>query len=112
MVKKMLEIIMGALWICLAAYATWYFISAKNYAPITSKEARILWRIHKRNIQCDAKKWREIRRRGKIIGFECRCGYKHVQKRPILANAPTPNIESQDSQASTFDRLHTSYKSK
>jgi hypothetical protein len=108
----MLEIIIGALWIFLAAYATWYFTSAKNYAPITPNEARILWKIHKRNIRCDAKKWREITRKGKIIGFECGCGYKHIQKRPIVANTPTPKIESQNPQTSTFDRLHASYKSK
>lgn len=112
MVKNMLEIITGALWICLAAYATWYFTSAKNYAPITPNEARILWKIHKRNIRCVARKWREIKRGDKIIGFECECGYKHVQKRPIVANTPTPNIKSQNSQTSALDRLHASYKSK
>jgi len=112
MVKNMLEIIMVALWMCLAAYAAWYFTSAKNYAPITLKEAKILWKIHKRNIRCVARKWREIKRGDKIIGFECECGYKHVQKRPIVANIPTPNIESQNSQTSAYDRLHASYKSK
>jgi len=112
MVKNMIEIITGALWISLAAYATWYFTSAKNYAPITAKEARILWKIHKRNIRCVAIKWREIKRGDKIVGFECGCGYKHLQKRPIVANTPTPNIKSQNSQTSAFDRLHASYKSK
>jgi hypothetical protein len=109
MVKDMLEILLVASWGCLAMYATWYFTSAKHYAPITSKEARILWKIHKRNIQCGARKWREVKRRGKIIGFECECGYKHVQKRPVVASAPAPNMKTQ---TSTFDKLHTSYKSR
>jgi hypothetical protein len=67
----MLEILMVALWGRLTAYATWYFTSAKHYAPITHTEARILWKIHKRNIRCNARKWQEIKRDGKIIGFEC-----------------------------------------
>ncbi|MGB9693363.1 MAG: hypothetical protein ACPLYF_00800, partial [Fervidobacterium sp.] len=29
-----------------------------------------------------------IKRRGKIIGFKCECGYKHIQKRPIVASTP------------------------
>jgi len=109
MVKNMMEIIMVTLWVCLATYTIWYFTSAKNYAPITSKEARILWKIHKRNILCGARKWREIKRGGRIIGFECECGYKHVQKRPIVANTPSPNINPQ---TSAFDKLHAPYRAK
>jgi len=108
----MLEILLIALWGCLAVYATWYFTSAKHYAPITPKEARILWKIHKRNVQCVARKWRVIKRGGKIIGIECKCGYKHIQKRPIVANTPEPHIKPQNPQTSIFDKLHTSYKSK
>ena len=106
----MIEMIMVSLWVCLGAYATWCLTSAKNYAPITSKEARMLWKIHKRDIRCAARKWREIKRGDKIIGFECECGFKHVQKRPIVANMPTPNIKSQSSQTSAFDKLHALYK--
>lgn len=103
---------MVALWACLMGYATWYFTSAKNYAPVTHGEARILWKIHKRNIRCDSRKWKEIKRGGKIIGFVCECGYKHIQKRPIVSNAPTSNITSQNSQTSIFEELHATYKSK
>lgn len=98
MVKNMLEIfmkvleivmnnykiLMPTLWVCFAAYATWYFASAKHYAPLTLKEARLLWKIHKQKAECDARKWREIRRKDKIVGFECECGYKYMQKRPIV----------------------------
>jgi len=101
----MLEIFMFALWGCLAFYATWYFTSAKHYAPLTLNEARILWKIHKRNIRCNAKKWREIKRGGKIVGFTCECGYKHIQKRPIVASPPPSNIPSQ---ISVLNKLHGS----
>jgi hypothetical protein len=79
----MLEILMPTVWACFALYTTWYLTSAKDYAPLTREEAELLWKIHKQNAECKVKKWREIRRRGKIVGFECECGYRHVQKRPI-----------------------------
>ena len=108
MVKSMLEIFMSLLWSCFAVYAIWYLTSAKHYAPISFAEARMLWKIHKLNIKCNARKWREIRRGGKTVGFECECGYKHIQKRPIVANMPAPNVQPQ---ISMFDKLHTPYKS-
>jgi len=98
---------MPLLWGCFAVYATWYFTLAKHYAPVTVNEARILWKIHKQNIRCAARKWREIRRGGKIVGFECECGYKHTQKRPIAANAPALGIQPQ---TSVLNELHASYR--
>jgi len=67
-----------------AAYAIWYFAFAKRPVPLTPNEAQLLWKIHKQNTKCGAKKWRELKRGDVIIGFECECGYKHVQKRPII----------------------------
>jgi hypothetical protein len=99
----MLEILMFTVWGCLTTYAIWYFTLAKHYAPITFNEAKILWKIHKQNIRCNARKWRGIKRQGKIIGFECGCGYKHIQKRPLVANSPTPDVKSQNS---ILDQLH------
>ena len=98
-----LEILMPTLWASFAVYTTWYLASAKHYAPLTLTEAKILWRIHKQNVQCKAKKWREIRRRGKIIGFECECGYKHIQKRPVSANTPTLHMHSE---TPLYNKLH------
>ncbi|MEM3703862.1 MAG: hypothetical protein QXX79_05555, partial [Candidatus Bathyarchaeia archaeon] len=49
----------------------------------------------KQTAGCNSKLWREIRIGRKIVGFECECGYKHVQKRPIKANTPTPTINNQ-----------------
>ena len=123
MVKSMLEILMsiwetlssmsGILmptsWGCFAAYATWYFTSAKHNAPLTLNEAKMLWTIHKQKTQCKARKWHQIRRRGKIVGFKCQCGHKHIQKRPITASKPAPQIHSQ---TLAFDELHKAYKSR
>jgi hypothetical protein len=107
MVKIMIEIFALTLWAGFTTYMTWYFTSAKHYAPITSDEAKTLWKIHKQNIGCNAKKWREISRRGKTIGFECECGYKHIQRRPIVTNTPAANAQTE----TALDRIHTSYKS-
>lgn len=109
-VKNMLEILVFASWLSLTAYAVWYSTVAKHYAPIAPHEAKILWKIHKQNVQCASKKWRAIRRGKKIIGFECECGFKHIQKRPIVANAPTSTIKSQNTKSSTLNRLNTTYK--
>ena len=65
-------------------YCAWFLLSAKRVVPLTQKEAETLWKVHKQNTLCRAKGWREIVRRNKIIGFECECGHKHVQKKHII----------------------------
>ncbi|MEM2937547.1 MAG: hypothetical protein QXJ63_03275 [Candidatus Bathyarchaeia archaeon] len=95
MVEKMIEIIAPAIWAGLLTYTVWYFAAAKHYAPISPHEAKILWKIHKQTAKCNSKTWREIHRGKKIVGFECECGYKHIQKRPIRANTPSPAINPQ-----------------
>lgn len=65
-------------------FATWCIASLKTYAPMTCKEARLLWKIHKKETGCNAEKMHEIKHRNKIVGFRCECGYKHIQKRPII----------------------------
>lgn len=88
----MIELMVIIIWICFIAYATWYFTSAKHYAPLTPKEAKLLWKIHKQAAECSSRRWREIRRGKKIIGFACECGYKYMQKRPIVTSKPQPVI--------------------
>jgi len=100
----MLEIFVFASWAGFAAYAVWFSTVAKHYAPITSNDARILWKIHKQSIQCASRKWRAIKKGNKIIGFECECGFKHIQKRPILANTPSTHIKTQKPQTGTLNK--------
>jgi len=110
MVAPNSEILMPALWACFTTYAAWYFTSAKHHTPLTYKEARMLWEIHKQETQCKSKKWHKIRRKDRIIGFKCDCGHKHIQKRPITTNTPTER-ETAQTQTSVFDKLHTTHKS-
>lgn len=95
-------------WVCFTVYAAWYFTRVKRYSPITPTEARQLWTIHKQDVHCNGRKWRRLKNGKQTVGFQCECGYRHVQKRPIIAHAPTaPNSP----EISAFDRLHTSHKS-
>jgi hypothetical protein len=103
-----LYMITPALWASFTMYIVWYVTRAKHYSPITPTEARQLWTIHRQTVNCNGKKWRQIRRGGATIGFECDCGHRHIQKRPIVASMPNASI---DTEVSAFDRLHTSHKS-
>jgi hypothetical protein len=111
MVKDMLQILVPVMWTCFGVYIVWYYTSAKHYAPITRTEARALWHIHKHTVGCNGRKCKEIRRRDRIVGFECDCGYKHIQKRPIIGSDPARNIKLEGPEYSAFDSLHTTYKS-
>jgi len=42
------------------------------------------------------------------VGFQCECGYRHVQEKPLIAQMPTG---LSNSEVSAFDRMHTSHKS-
>lgn len=100
--KNNLELSMLTLWLCFAGYATWYLTSVNKFVPLTFNEADILWKIHKQSVRCKAKRWHEIKRGDKIVGFECECGHKHIQKCPITVSAAQPSV---------LDKLHTTYKS-
>jgi|YelNatPaOPRAMG01_1025707.scaffolds.fasta_scaffold16266_4 hypothetical protein len=76
------------------AYLIWIFAIAKQYAPLTLEEAKILWKIHKQAANCPSNSWREIRKGGKMVGFRCECGYRHVQKKPLNASKPSQNSKS------------------
>jgi hypothetical protein len=101
-------IIVPTMWACFATYLAWYFTRVKRYSPLTPTEARQLWTIHKHDTDCNGTKWRQVKHGKETVGFECDCGYKHVQKRPMIAHAPAT---LDNTQVSTFDRLHTSHKS-
>ncbi len=115
MVKSMIEILMSnlwivapALWACFTAYVVWYSTKAKSYAPLTQVEAKQLWTIHRQNLKCGSKKWRQIRNHDKTVGFECGCGHKHLQKRPIVSNSPAPPTSMK---TTTLNTMQTSRNS-
>jgi hypothetical protein len=106
-----LEILMFTLWSVFVAYITWYLTSAKHFAPITPREGGMLWKIHKSSAHCSGRRWRTIKRGSKIVGFECECGYRHVQRRPIVANMPQSlSVPSENQKASKSSMVSTPNK--
>lgn len=101
----MIEIITATAWAAFLGYAVWYFTMAKHYAPLTLEEARVLWKIHKQNARCQSTRWRKIQKSGKIVGFECECGYRHIQKRPIAKSSPSPT-KTQTKLTAIYEKLH------
>ena len=52
--------------------------------PMTKKEAETLWKFHKQKDCCKAETWQEITEKKKLVGYECECGYKHIQKKHLV----------------------------
>jgi len=76
-------------WMIFAFYLFWYITSAVHNVFITRTDARALWKIHKSNQHCKGKKWKlNTQKNGKIVGFECSCGYFYNQKKPIISSSP------------------------
>ena len=65
-------------------FVAYILISAKHYVPLTTKDAEALWKSHKSNKQCKAKNWHEITKDEKLIGYECDCGFRSIQKKPLI----------------------------
>jgi len=77
-------VLIPAMWLSLGFATAWFLLSAKRVVPLTHEEAETLWKIHRQQTKCRAEGWQEIVRKNKIIGFECECGYNHVQKKHIV----------------------------
>lgn len=78
----MLELLVVGAWLCLVAYCAW-FLSAKEHAPLSPEDVSFLWEVHKHDDRCHSTRVKELKHRGKMIGFECSCGYKLVSQRLI-----------------------------
>jgi len=65
-----------------------FFILAKRTVPITVKEAKVMWMMHRKTTSCRGHRWKPIKHReDKIVGFRCECGYKYTQKQPLLCRS-------------------------
>jgi hypothetical protein len=79
-------IVVTLIWITFACSLLCYVIEVRRNEPITVDEAKILWKMHKKTTRCAGKKWEPLDHRGdKLKGFRCDCGYRYMQKRPILS---------------------------
>jgi len=77
-------VLIPAIWLSLGLAIAWLLLSAKRVVPLSREEAETLWKFHKQKTGCRAESWREIVRGDRIVGFECACGHKHVQKKHII----------------------------
>jgi hypothetical protein len=77
-------VLIPAIWIALGFATAWLLLSAKRSVALSSEEVEMLWKFHKQKARCYATKCTEIKRRGKIIGFKCECGHKHIQQKHII----------------------------
>jgi hypothetical protein len=86
---NLLFIITPVFWMTFVCYLFWYLTSAAHNVFLSRIDASALWKIHKGNQQCKGKKWKSItQKQGKIIGFECSCGYSYTQKKLVLSSSP------------------------
>lgn len=77
-------VLIPAIWLSLGFCTAWFLLSAKRVVPLTTEEAETLWKVHRQIMRCGAGSWQEITHRGKVVGFECECGHKHIQRKHII----------------------------
>jgi len=77
-----------AIWLFLVVYIIWFLTLARDYVTLTGRETTLLWTLHKRQSNCFSTKFETIRRKNKLVGFRCGCGYKYLSKRLITQHDP------------------------
>jgi hypothetical protein len=77
-------VLIPGLALCFGFYIAYLLLSAGHVVPMTAEEAETLWKFHRQKTGCKAETWREITKKKKLIGFECGCGFKHIQKKPLI----------------------------
>ena len=77
-------VLIPGLALCFGFYIAYVLLSAKNVIPMTPEEIETLWKFHKQTKCCKAETWHEITKKKKLIGYECDCGFKQIQKKPLI----------------------------
>ena len=73
-----------AIWLSLGFLIAGLVLSAKLSVPMNHKEIDMLWNFHKQKTKCKSKSCKEIIQKNRIVGFECECGFNHIQKKPLI----------------------------
>ena len=77
-------VLIPGLALCFGFYIVYVLLSARNVMPMSRDEAEKLWRFHRQTKCCNAQTWKEIEKKKKLVGFECDCGHKHIQKKHLI----------------------------
>lgn len=70
--------------LCLGLYIGYILLSARNVVPMTKDEIDSLWKFHMQTKCCKAKTCHEITKKKKVIVYECECGFKQNQNKPLI----------------------------
>ncbi|MFC1486711.1 hypothetical protein ACFLRN_03355 [Thermoproteota archaeon] len=68
----------------LVFFVAYLLVSAKHSIPLSVDEIETLWKAHKQSTYCKADNWIGITKKQEMIGYKCECGYKQIQKKPLL----------------------------
>jgi len=86
--KKMLELLVWAFWSVFGAYSIWYFSQAETLQPVSIYDLTLTWEMHKLQTGCNASRLNCLfAKNGEIVGFDCECGYRFLQKRILTQKA-------------------------
>ena len=77
-------VLIPGLALCFGFYVSYILLSARRVVPMDKDEAEKLWRFHRQTKCCNAKTWQEIKKKNKLVGFECDCGHKQIQKKHLV----------------------------
>jgi len=76
--------------VCIVAFAL-----VKPAAPITAKDAKMIWMIHTNTSELRkpqvAAVWNAVMKR--FVGFQCDCGYRYTQRKPLVCVSPGTSWE-------------------
>ncbi len=70
--------------LCLGLYIGYILLSARNVVPMTKDEIDSLWKFHMQTKCCKAKTCHEITKKKKVMVYECECGFKQIQNKPLI----------------------------
>jgi len=77
-------VLIPGLALCFGFYIAYILLSARNVVPMSKEEAEKLWKFHRQIKCCKAQTWHEITKKKKLVGYECECGHKHIQKKHLV----------------------------
>jgi len=69
--------------------------TTKKDVPMTRKEVNLFYALHKKASNgCSHKMQPVTMKTGEFAGFQCECGYRYVQKRPLFSHAAKAPLET------------------
>lgn len=91
----MLSLLVWSFWLIAVAYSLWFSFKAKTLQRLTLDDLALTWKVHKQQTKCTASRIHSlITKNDEVVGFQCDCGYKYLQRRLITQKIYTPTQTS------------------